>query len=164
MSESSADKMSETSPVLTKGTPATEGHDFGEDESFSVDALASGESQDRGSLTIADRVVEKVAGAAAHEVDHVTGVPRRVLGQTLGKVRPDSQARATAKVDGSVVSVSVSVAIEYPTPVRQAAAEVRRRVMDQVGQICGLQVVDVHVDVPHFYSAAVASPPARRVQ
>lgn len=155
--------MSSDSPVLTKGTPGTEGHAYGEDENLSVDALASGDYENRGSLKIADRVVEKVAGAAAVEVEHVTGVPRRVLGQTLGKVKADSQARASAKVDGSVVSVSVTVAVEYPMSVRQVAADVRRQVMDTVTHLCGLQVADVHVDVPHFFSKATTQP-TRRVQ
>lgn len=154
--------MSETVP-LTKGGPGTEGQEYGEDESYTVDALAGGEAEGRGSVTIADRVVEKVAGHAAVEVDHVTGVPRRLLGQTLGKVKADSQARASAKVDGSVVSISVSVAVEYPTPVRQAAADVRANVIDKVSQICGLNVVEVHVDVPHFYSTSAVQP-TRRVQ
>src|SRR6195952_6163013 len=145
--------MSETIP-LTKGSPGTEGQSYGDDESYTVDALASGEAESRGSTSIANRVVEKVAGQAAVEVDHVTGVPRRLLGQTLGKVKQDSQARATAKVDGSVVSISVTVAVEYPTPGRQAAADVRHEVMETVGRLCGLQVVDVHVDVPHFYTKA----------
>jgi uncharacterized alkaline shock family protein YloU len=155
--------MTSDSPVLTKGAPATEGHALGDDESFSVDALAAGDAENRGHLKIADRVVEKVAGQAAIEVEHVTGVPRRLLGQTLGKVKADSQARASAKVDGSVVSVSVTVAVEYPEPVRTVAAEVRRQVMDTVGRLCGLQVVDVHVDVPHFYFKATTQP-TRRVQ
>jgi uncharacterized alkaline shock family protein YloU len=154
---------SDTSPLLTKGEPATEGHAYGEDEFYAANALASGATEDRGSLHIADRVVERVAAQAATEVDHVTGVPRRVLGQTLGKVKADSQARASAKVDGSIVSVSLSVAVEYPTPVRDVAAAIRRRVVEQVGALCGLQVVEVHVDVPHFYSTA-ASQPTRRVQ
>jgi uncharacterized alkaline shock family protein YloU len=155
--------MSETTPSLTKGGPNSEGRSVGDDESSSIEAFASGTAEDRGGLHIADRVVEKVAGKAAAEVDHVTGVPRRVLGQTLGKVKADSVARASAKVDGSLVSVTLSVAVEYPTNVRAAAAEVRERVRDQVGQLCGLRVVDVHVDVPHFYSAT-ATQPIRRVQ
>ncbi|HSP37015.1 MAG TPA: Asp23/Gls24 family envelope stress response protein [Frankiaceae bacterium] len=154
--------MSETIP-LTKGSPGTEGQAYGEDESYTVDALASGDAESRGSTTIANRVVEKVAGHAAVEVDHVGGVPRRLLGQSLGKVKADSQARASAKVDGSIVSVSVSVAVEYPTPVREAAAAVRANVVQQVHAICGLNVVEVHVDIPHFYSAASLTP-TRRVQ
>ena len=155
--------MSHDSAMLTKGAPATEGHAYGDDESMTIEALASSAGENRGALTIADRVVEKVAGQAAIEVDHVTGVPRRVLGQTLGKVKADSHARASAKVDGSIVSVSISIAVEYPTPVRVVAAEVRRRVVEQVRALCGLQVVEVHVDVPHFYTEA-ATHPARRVQ
>jgi uncharacterized alkaline shock family protein YloU len=154
--------MSETIP-LTKGSPGTEGQAYGEDEAYSVHALASGEAESRGTTIITNRVVEKVAGQAAVEVDHVSGVPRRLLGQTLGKVKQDSQARASAKVDGSIVSVSVSVAVEYPTPVRTAAAAVRANVVQQVNTICGLNVVEVHVDVPHFYSSASVTP-TRRVQ
>jgi uncharacterized alkaline shock family protein YloU len=153
-----------TSPLpLTKGAPGTEGHAYGDDESYTVDALAASDAEQRGRTTIADRVVEKIAGQAAIEVDHVTGVPRRVLGQTLGKVKADSQARASAKVDGSLVSISVRVAVEYPTPVRSAAAAVRQHVMSTVHALCGLDVVEVHVDVPHFYSSA-ATTPTRRVQ
>lgn len=153
-----------TAPLpLTKGAPGTEGQAYGDDEQSTVDALASSGAETRGRTTIADRVVEKIAGQAATEVDHVTGVPRRVLGQTLGKVKADSQARASAKVDGSVVSLSVSVAVEYPTPVRSAAAAVRAHVVDQVSTLTGLNVVEVHVDVPHFYSAD-STQPTRRVQ
>jgi hypothetical protein len=36
-------------------------------------------------------------------------------------------------------------------------------VIDQVGALCGLQVVEVHVDIPHFYSS-VQTQPVRRVQ
>jgi uncharacterized alkaline shock family protein YloU len=154
--------MSESVP-LTKGSPATEGQAYGDDESYTIDALAASDAEDRGRLTIADRVVEKVAGQAAVEVDHVSGVPRRVLGQTLGKVKADSLARASAKVDGSLVSISVSVAVEYPTPVRSAAAAVRESVVQRVHALCALDVVEVHVDVPHFYSSASVTP-TRRVQ
>jgi uncharacterized alkaline shock family protein YloU len=155
--------MSSDTPILTKGEPGTEGQAYGEDENYASDAMASGATEDRGSIIIADRVVEKIAGQASVEVDRVTGVPRRLLGQTIGKVKADSQARASAKVDGSIVSITVTVAVEYPTPVREAAAAVRRSVIDTVGTLCGLQVVEVHVDVPHFYSSAQTQP-TRRVQ
>lgn len=162
--------MSETQPYsaspsapLTKGSPGTEGWNHGEDEEYTVHALASGEAEGRGSLTIADRVVEQIASQAATEVDHVTGVPRRLLGQTLGKVKADSQARASAKVDGSIVSISLAVAVEYPTPVRSAAAAVRQHVSSTVHALCGLSVAEVHVDVPHFYTSAAITP-TRRVE
>ena len=163
MSETQADDTNPLSVPLTKGSPGTEGWDPGEDEEFTVNALASGEAEGRGNLTISDRVVERIAGQAATEVDHVAGVPRRLLGQTLGKVKADSQARASAKVDGSIVSISVDIAVEYPTPVRSAAAAVRKHVSSTVHELCGLDVVEVHVDVPHFYSSAAVTP-TRRVE
>jgi uncharacterized alkaline shock family protein YloU len=163
MSETTSDSGRSLPAPLTKGAPATEGHAYGEDEDSTIDALSSSGAEDRGNLRIAPRVVERIAGQAATEVDHVTGVPRRVLGQTLGKVKADSQARASAKVDGSLASISVSVAVEYPTPVRAAAAAVRKHVSSTVHELCGLDVVEVAVDVPHFYSSAEINP-TRRVQ
>ena len=49
---------------LTKGQPGTEGQAYGDDESYSVDALAAQDIENRGTLNIAPRVVEKVASAA----------------------------------------------------------------------------------------------------
>jgi uncharacterized alkaline shock family protein YloU len=76
-------------------------------------------------------------------------------------VKPDGPARASAKVDGSVVSVNVSISVEYPNPVVQIAGDVRKHITQQVSDICGLDVAEVHVEVPHFYSLHRVQPPRR---
>lgn len=98
----------------------------------------------RGSLTIADRVVERVAAQAATEVDLATGAARTVLGQRLPSAE---RARAQARVDGGLVSVSVSLAVTWPAPVRQVAAEVRAHLTRRVEELTGLQVAEVDVAV-----------------
>ena len=106
----------------------------------------------RGSLTIADRVVEKVAAQAVTEVDLATGAPRTVLGRTLlGRAPepdPDRPARAQAHVDGRLVTVAVTLAVQWPAPVRQVAEQVRRHLTSRIGELTGLQVAQVDVDVP----------------
>lgn len=104
----------------------------------------------RGRLSIADRVVEKIAVQAAGEVEHAAGVRRRVLGQTVGRLTEESSARASADVDGELVTLSMSISVEYPASVRRVAADVRARVGERVRELCGLEVAEVRIDVPSF--------------
>ena len=96
-------------------------------------------------------MVEKVASQAVTEVDLATGTPRTVLGRTLlGRTPepdPDRPARADAHVDGDLVTVAVTLAVQWPAPVRQVADEVRRHLSARIGQLTGLQVAQVDVDV-----------------
>lgn len=112
---------------------------------------APDEPGQRGSLTIADRVVEKVASQAVIEVDLATGTPRTLLGRTLSgrtpEPDPDRPARADAHVDGDLVTVAVTLAVQWPAPVRQVADEVRRHLSARIAEITGLQVAQVDVDV-----------------
>ena len=112
----------------------------------------------RGALTIADRVVQKVAAQAVTEVDRATGAPRLVLGQRLGAARPNAPARTDAQVDGHLVTVRVSLAVEWPAPVREVAAQVRRHVTHRVLELTGLDVVEVDVDVPALLTTRHAAP------
>ena len=127
-----------------------------------------GESEDPrgrlGKLTIADRVVEKVVSQAIREVPHAGGVPRKLLGATLGNVKPDGPARVHAKVDGKLVTLSASISVEYPQSLGDVAGEVRQRVVDACHQMLALDVVRIDIDVPHLYSADRVQPPIERVQ
>ena len=118
------------------------------DESAPIASSASSDTlappAARGSLTIADRVVERVAAHAATEVDLATGAPRTLLGQRLPSAE---RARASARVDGGLVSVSVSLAVTWPSPVRRVAADVRAHLTRRVEELTGLEVAEVDVDV-----------------
>jgi uncharacterized alkaline shock family protein YloU len=102
----------------------------------------------RGRTRIADRVVEKVASQAVAEVDNATGVARRVLGVNLGSAGPDSQARVDAEIDGSVVTIRVSMAVRWPASVRTVTRQVRTHVTGRVRDLTGLHVAYVDVTVP----------------
>ena len=135
----------------------------------SADAPAAAEQADgplaepgqRGSLRIADRVVEKVAARAVTEVDLATGAPRTLLGRRLSEPDPDAPARADARVDGNLVSVSVTLSVRWPAPVRQVAEQVRSHVTSRIGSLTGLEVAEVDVDVPSLLTGRRPEPRVR---
>lgn len=96
----------------------------------------------RGSLTIRDKAVERVAFAAALEAD---GVVRYSHG--IGKLTGRELPRADIVVAGDHVRASVDVAVVWGRPLAGTAAEVRRRVTHGLSELGGLTVdgVDVHV-------------------
>ncbi len=116
---------------------------------------------ERGSLAVADRVVERVAGHAVTRVEGAGAAPRRLLGVSLGDSRPDREASVNARVDGSTATVEATVAIAWPASVREVTARLREQVRDDVARITGVRVAHVDVDVVSM-SAPAARP--RRVQ
>jgi uncharacterized alkaline shock family protein YloU len=100
-------------------------------------------ARDRGALDIADRVVAKIAGRAASEVPGVqvpnAGGLRDLVGSGMPKVQAD--------VDGTTAAVTVVVAIDYPLPVFDTAAEIRRQVTSRLADLAGIDRVDVRVEV-----------------
>ncbi len=111
--------------------------------------------EERGSLTIHDKVVERIASIAAHEIEQVTG--GRAGWTRMHRALP----RATAKVAGGRARIGVEVAAAWPSPLPTVTAQVRDRVSSQVTSLTGVTVVAVDVTV-----AAVVHPEAdaRRVR
>jgi len=118
---------------------------------------ASGDPAERGSLTVADRVVERVAGYAVTLVDGASAAPRRVLGIAVGGAREDREASVDARVDGHTATVEASVAISWPASVRTVAAALRQQVREDVERLTGVQVAHVDIDV-----VSLTAPESRR--
>lgn len=115
----------------------------------------------RGRTTIADRAVEKIAAMAAGEVERASGSPRRLLGTTFGRPNSSTRPRASAKVDETTVSLKLSVSVEYPSPVRDVAAEVRERVARRIYELTGLKVTEIDITVPSFLTERPRPPRVR---
>ena len=113
---------------------------------------------DLGVISVADGVVAKIAARAAVEVDDVGAAATRVLGKELSGGGLDKLGlksteigalpACSARVDGRLAFVDLTISVRYPTPVRQVAAAVREQVISRVGQLTGLQVVEVDIKVP----------------
>jgi uncharacterized alkaline shock family protein YloU len=111
----------------------------------------------RGVTDIAGRVVERIAGRAAAEVDQVLPAPRVGMSRLTGR---DSQPGVEAHVDGRVARLDVRLAISYPAPMRSVARRVQTAVRAKVEALTGLDVTTVNVEV---VAAPVDGPPPRRV-
>ncbi|MFI1796253.1 Asp23/Gls24 family envelope stress response protein [Streptomyces sp. NPDC020379] len=107
----------------------------------------------RGRTTIADGVVEKIAGLAAREVPGV-----HTLGggfaRTLGAVRervPGARSNVTRGVKVEVgerqTAVDLDIVVEYGVPITAVAGEVRENVIAAVERMTGLEVVEVNIAV-----------------
>jgi uncharacterized alkaline shock family protein YloU len=108
---------------------------------------ASVPPDDRGQLTVDDRVVEKVAGYAVTFVIDAAAAPRRVLGVKIGQARPRDAASVQAEVQGDIASVQAVIAVRWPKSVQKVADEVRERIRSEVAAITGVRVDHVDVEV-----------------
>lgn len=127
---------------------ATQEADVASTASAAPLATHDDEPSGRGSLTIAEKAIERIATQAVSEVDLATGAPRKVLGVRMGSADGHQDARASAQVDGQLVTMSVTLAVQWPAPVRQVCAQVRQHLAERVGAMTGLQVAEIDVDVP----------------
>jgi uncharacterized alkaline shock family protein YloU len=105
----------------------------------------------RGRLDISPRAVERIAEATALQV---AGVLRREA--TFGRGFP----RAKAQLAGRRVGLDLEIAVEWGHPLAELAAEARGRVGRAVGDLTGLGVDAVRVDI----SAVELPDPSQRVE
>ncbi len=113
---------------------------------------------DLGVISVTAGVVAKLAARAAVELDGVGAAATRVLGKELSGGGLDKLGlrsseigtlpACSARVDGQLAFVDLTMSVRYPAPVRQVAAAVREQVISRVGQLTGLQVVEVDITVP----------------
>jgi uncharacterized alkaline shock family protein YloU len=119
------------------------------------------DAAERGRVTVADRVVERVAGFAVTRVDGAVAAPRRLLGMNFGEARPEAGAAVSARVQGHTATIQVTIAVTWPQPIRAVADRVRQAIREDVARITDVQVAQVDLDV---VSLPTATAPRRRVQ
>lgn len=101
----------------------------------------------RGRTEIADRVLAKIAARALTEIEDAGGAARRVLGVRLGSDSLETTPWVTAKVDGRLATLRMRISVAYPAPVRGVTRRLRELVRTRVGELTGLDVREVGIDV-----------------
>ncbi|GAA2678339.1 Asp23/Gls24 family envelope stress response protein [Streptomyces aculeolatus] len=111
---------------------------------------------DRGRTTIADGVVEKIAGLAARDVPGVHAMGGGIT-RTLGTVRDrvpggtSSRSSVTRGVKAEVGEVQcaldLDLVVDYGFAIADLASEVRESVIAAVERMTGLEVVEVNIAV-----------------
>lgn len=108
---------------------------------------------DQGTTTIADVVVEKVAGLAAREVRGVHdlgGGTARALGALRERIPGASASTGqgvSVEVGETQAAVDLQIVVEYGVAIAEVARLVRRNVITAIEQMTGLEVVEVNINV-----------------
>ncbi len=110
----------------------------------------------RGTTSIADPVVTKVAGIAAREVPGVHalggGVGRALGGITQRVGLGDERTQGVSvEVGEREAAVDLTVIMDYGESIPQVTQRVRENVIRRIEGICGLQVTEVNIAVNDLY-------------
>ncbi len=109
---------------------------------------------ERGSTSISDSVVAKIAGIAAQEVDGIrmgSGASQAV-GGILGSITGGSQTQGVSvEVGQEEAAVDLTLTAEYGKSVPQLAEAVRRNVINRVENLVGLRVTEVNITVSNIF-------------
>src|SRR5918994_1383697 len=113
---------------------------------------------ERGSTTIQDGVVSKVAGVAAKEVDGVrmggstSQSANSLLGSITGGSSGGSASRGVSVEVGELeAAVDLSMTVEYGRVIHQIAEAVRNNVIRRVENLVGLRVTEVNISVTDIF-------------
>ncbi|MEU8542722.1 Asp23/Gls24 family envelope stress response protein [Streptomyces sp. NPDC048717] len=115
-----------------------------------------GDPASRGRTTIADGVVEKIAGLAARDVVGVHAMGSG-FSRTLGAVRDRVPGGGSAKSGASrgvkaevgevQTALDLEIVVDYGVPIADVAGAVRENVIAAVERMTGLEVVEVNIAV-----------------
>ncbi|MGV9679368.1 Asp23/Gls24 family envelope stress response protein [Nocardia sp. NPDC003482] len=112
---------------------------------------------DQGTTTIADVVVQKIAGLAAREVRGVHalgGGAARAFGALRDRI-PGASASVgqgvSVEVGEKQAAVDLELVVEYGVAIAELARLVRRNVITAIEQMTALEVVEVNVNVNDVY-------------
>ena len=114
---------------------------------------------ERGTTTIQDGVVSKVAGIAAQEVEGVrmgSGGTSQAVGNIMsampGVGGSGSESRGVSVEVGEVeAAVDLTMNVEYGRAIHQIAEAVRRNVIRRVENLVGLRVTEVNITVNDIF-------------
>lgn len=126
----------------------------------------------QGTTTVADTVVQKIAGLATREINGVHdlgGGASRAFGALRERI-PGATASAAqgvaVEVGETQAAIDLQILVEYGVPIADLATAVRRNVITAIERMTGLEVVEVniHVNDVHIPGTEDTAPEPTRVQ
>ncbi len=141
--------------MTTPSTSSRSSSSSGSDTSSSEVAVASPSplQTSQGRTSIADGVVQKIAGLAAREVSGVYalgGGAARTLGALRERIPGSSQSTGqgvSVEVGEKEAAIDLDLVTEYGVSIAELAKAVRRNVISAVEGMTSLQVTEVNVAV-----------------
>jgi len=126
----------------------------------------------QGRTSIADSVVEKIAGVAAREVSGVHEMGKgaaRAFGTIkeklpVGGSGPNVSQGVKVEVGERQAAIDIDLVVDYGVSIPDVAQAVRDNVIQRIERMTGLQVTEVNVSVDDIFLGDDSSPEAPRVQ
>jgi uncharacterized alkaline shock family protein YloU len=120
-----------------------------------TDAATPDRAPDTGKVTIAESVVQKIAGIACREIGGVHamgsnagrafGAIREVIPGSLGD--PNVTRGVRVQVGETQAAVDLDIVVEYGVSIADLAHSIQRNVKQAVERMTGLKVVEVNINV-----------------
>ncbi|MCJ1703282.1 MULTISPECIES: Asp23/Gls24 family envelope stress response protein [unclassified Rathayibacter] len=108
-----------------------------------------------GKNTIADGVVEKVAGIAARQVAGVHdlgGGAARAIGAIRNAINAQDRGQGiSVEVGEKQVAADITVVAEYPVALQKLADSIRSAVSEAISSVVGMEVTEVNVTIADVY-------------
>ena len=161
-----------TTPNTSSNAPATTGSDKGTESTTTSTELVT----THGTTTIADTVVEKIAGLAAREVRGVHdlgGAASRAFGAVRERIpgaRRSLGQGVSVEVGERQAAVDLDLIVEYGVAIGDLSKAIRRNVITSIERMTALEVTEVNIAVTNVYipgeddDAADDQPKPSRVQ
>ncbi|MFH0521207.1 Asp23/Gls24 family envelope stress response protein [Streptomyces sp. M41] len=139
---------------VTEQNRGTEGESAPTMRKTQATRRGGGDPGSRGRTTIADGVVEKIAGMAARDVDGVHAMGSGIS-RTIGAVRDRVPGGTTKSVTRGVkaevgevqAALDLEIVVEYGVSIADVSRDVRENVITAVERMTGLEVVEVNIAV-----------------
>ena len=112
---------------------------------------------DRGSTSIQDSVVSKVAGIAAQEVEGIrmgggaSQAASGILGSITGSGGGGQTRGVSVEVGEEEAAIDLSMTTEYGKSIPQLSEAVRRNVVNRIENLVGLKVTEVNITVSNIF-------------
>jgi len=120
--------------------------------------IGRGVDGEQGRTTIADGVVQKIAGIAAREVSGVHNLgsgSARAFGalreRIPGSAGPATTPGVSVEVGEKQAAIDLDIVVEYGVAITALAANVRRNVIAAVERMTGLEVIEVNIAVDDIF-------------
>jgi uncharacterized alkaline shock family protein YloU len=147
MSQPTTTKPAENSPATTSSS-----------SNSSVPATKDRLATEDGMISVAQGVVQKIAGMACREISGVhamgTGGSRRfgaIKERVPGSSGPNVSQGVGVEVGETQAAIDLDVVVEYGVSIADLGRSIQRNVKQSVERMTGLQVVEVNVAVDDVY-------------
>jgi uncharacterized alkaline shock family protein YloU len=116
------------------------------DELVGSEEIDGGVVNDKGTITISEKVVTAVVAGGASQIEGL-GQKKSSVTEDIGRIFGSQRHGVTIDFDGNEVSITLKIAVKQGYPVHEVAKKTQKKVKEDVESKTGLKVnkVDIYV-------------------